>query len=117
MANMSHEIRTPMNSILGFSNLLSKTKLNNAQQEYLDAIRTSGSNLLNIINDILDFSKIEAGKLPIEKISFNLHALLHSVKIIFEERISEKEIKFERLKHFFTIKHPTKKESTINTSR
>lgn len=57
MANMSHEIRTPMNSILGFSDLLQKTNLDKTQAEYLNAVKSSGSNLLNIINDILDFSR------------------------------------------------------------
>ena len=94
MANMSHEIRTPMNSILGFSDLLEKTTLNKTQTEYLMAVKTSGSNLLNIINDILDFSKIEAGKLNIEKISFNLIDLLDSLRVMFTPKASEKHIHF-----------------------
>jgi len=94
MANMSHEIRTPMNSILGFSDLLEKTKLDKTQIEYLNAVKTSGSNLLNIINDILDFSKIEAGKLNIEKISFNITDLLESLKVMFTPKANEKRINF-----------------------
>jgi signal transduction histidine kinase/CheY-like chemotaxis protein/HPt (histidine-containing phosphotransfer) domain-containing protein len=94
MANMSHEIRTPMNSILGFSDLLGKTKLDKAQAEYLNAVKLSGSNLLNIINDILDFSKIEAGKLNIEKISFNVIEVLNSLKIMFAPKAEEKQINF-----------------------
>lgn len=92
MANVSHEIRTPMNSILGFSDLLTKTPLDKTQNEYLTAIRTSSSNLLNIINDILDFSKIEAGKLSIEKIPFNLHSLIDSLKIMFSQKANDKNI-------------------------
>lgn len=95
MANMSHEIRTPMNAILGFSDLMQKTKLDDVQSDYLNAIKTSGSNLLNIINDVLDFSKIEAGKLHIEKISFNILNLLESVKILFVEKAKEKQIDFD----------------------
>ncbi len=94
MANMSHEIRTPMNSILGFSDLLEKTTLNKMQTEYLMAVKTSGSNLLNIINDILDFSKIEAGKLNIEKISFNIIDLLDSLRVMFAPKAAEKNIQF-----------------------
>ena len=94
MANMSHEIRTPMNSILGFSDLLGKTKLDKSQSEYLNAVKLSGSNLLNIINDILDFSKIEAGKLNIEKISFNVIEVLNSLKIMFAPKAEEKQINF-----------------------
>lgn len=94
MANMSHEIRTPMNSILGFSDLLEKTNLDKTQMEYLTAVKSSGSNLLNIINDILDFSKIEAGKLNIEKISFNVVETLNSLKIMFTPKAVEKQINF-----------------------
>lgn len=94
MANMSHEIRTPMNSILGFTDLLEKTTLNKTQTDYLMAVKTSGSNLLNIINDILDFSKIEAGKLNIEKISFNMIDLLDSLKVMFATKAAEQNIQF-----------------------
>jgi signal transduction histidine kinase/DNA-binding NarL/FixJ family response regulator len=95
MANMSHEIRTPMNAILGFTDLIQKTKLDGTQTDYLKAIRISSSNLLNIINDILDFSKIEAGKLVIEKISFSLSALVDSLHVMFLEKAKEKKISFE----------------------
>ncbi len=95
MANMSHEIRTPMNAIIGFSELLQKTKLDNSQTEYLSTIKNSGSNLLNIINDILDFSKIEAGMLHLEKIPFSIPALVNSLKLMFGEKAKEKKIGFE----------------------
>ena len=94
MANMSHEIRTPMNAILGFSNLLNKTTLDDVQGEYVSAIKTSGSNLLNIINDILDFSKIGAGKMAIEKIPFDLSGLIGSLRLMFSEKAADKNISF-----------------------
>ncbi|MEZ7893234.1 MAG: response regulator [Candidatus Wallbacteria bacterium] len=79
LANMSHEIRTPMNAIIGFSDILYKTQLDESQIELLSHIKTSGQALLSLINDILDFSKIEAGKLEIEYIEFDLHKIIWEV--------------------------------------
>lgn len=95
MANMSHEIRTPMNAIIGFANLLAKTKLDDQQKERLNAIQQSGENLLNIINDILDFSKIEEGMIRIEKIPFSPDALLHSINIMFLQKANDKRIQLD----------------------
>lgn len=92
MANMSHEIRTPMNAILGFTNILQRSRLDAEQQQHVKNIQSAGENLLSIVNDILDLSKIEAGMMRIEEIPFSLPGLLHSIETMFFEKAKEKKL-------------------------
>ena len=83
LANMSHEIRTPLNSIIGFSQILwKKYEQFDAPAEikkYLENIKISGENLLQLINNILDISKIEAGQMKLSVDNVDLHNLLQHV--------------------------------------
>jgi len=66
LANMSHEIRTPLNGVIGFADLMSRTRLDPLQDQYMKNIVHSANSLMDLINDILDFSKIEAGRMELD---------------------------------------------------
>ena len=95
LANMSHEIRTPLNGVIGTTQLMNDTNLNERQKKYLDVIQFSGNHLLGIINDILDYSKIDAGKMTFEKHSFNLKEVLGKVTSMLQIKAQEKNLALE----------------------
>ena len=96
LANMSHEIRTPLNSILGFANVLLKTKLGVKQREFAQAIKTSGTSLNQLINDILDLARVDAGRMTFNKEPFEIRKSLKSLIYSFDLKIKEKNIELTK---------------------
>ena len=95
LANMSHEIRTPMSAILGFAEmLLQKSPEECKEIGCVQIIRRNSLHLLELINDILDLSKVEAGQMKVERISFDLPALLSEVISLMRPRATEKGLAF-----------------------
>ncbi len=102
--NMSHDIRTPMNAILGFAELAdSHLKDPKKLHDYLEKIRRSGENLLELINNVLEMSRIENGKASVDLAPCNLAELLDSVTVAFEDVTQKKGLAFTR---HADVQHP-----------
>ncbi|MSU66349.1 MAG: hypothetical protein EXS38_09675 [Opitutus sp.] len=89
---MSHEIRTPLNAVMGFANLLSETKLDDSQRDYVATITSEGIRLSSLVNDILDLSKIDEGRLVLESLPFAPAETTHEVLRLLVTRAIEKKI-------------------------
>ncbi|MBI3509514.1 MAG: PAS domain S-box protein [Bacteroidetes bacterium] len=95
VANISHELRTPMNAIVGFTELLIKTKLSKEQEEYIGAVHLAGTNLTTMINDVLDLAKIEAGKIEFESHPFSIRKVMEETHLLLSQSAAQTGIEFE----------------------
>lgn len=95
VTNISHELRTPMNAIIGFSDLLLKTKLDQEQIEYLQAIHIAGDNLTSMINDVLDLAKIESGKIEFEAKPFTVKNVMSNIHRLLSQNAAQSNLSFE----------------------
>lgn len=92
LATVSHEIRLPLSGMLGMNHLLSQTKLNEEQRNYLDGMRQSGQSLVQLVEDLLDYSTLEAGRFRLNPRAENLRRLIESVVEMLAHRAHEKGI-------------------------
>jgi len=95
IASVSHEMRTPMNAILGMSNLVLKTDLNEEQHNYISNVKNSSELLLGIVNDILEISSIQAGKIKFNYATFDFHSLMNNVINVMQYKVDEKDLALE----------------------
>lgn len=95
LANITHDLRTPLTAIVGISELLSSTGLNNEQLEYVNIIKNAGEGLLLQINNILDFSKIDAGMIELENIDFDLFSQVKSATTLLFRMLQEKHLEMQ----------------------
>ncbi|MFK3777305.1 hybrid sensor histidine kinase/response regulator [Agrobacterium sp. NPDC089420] len=92
LATVSHEIRLPLSGMLGMNHLLSQTKLNEEQRNYLDGMKQSGQSLVQLVEDLLDYSTMEAGRFRLNPRAENLRRLIESIVEMLAHRAHEKGI-------------------------
>jgi signal transduction histidine kinase/ActR/RegA family two-component response regulator len=95
LAAMSHELRTPLNGVLGLSEVMQKTSLDDEQATLMNDIEGSGRSLLSILNDIMDMLNIDAETIEIKPERFALHGLLSDAASTWRLPAEEKGLKLK----------------------
>ncbi len=90
LANMSHEIRTPLNSIIGITDTLAETPLDEKQASFVEILKKANKQLMMLVNDILDLSRVEAGEVELRNEPFNLQTLLDDLIAVLNFKAEEK---------------------------
>ncbi|WMJ71404.1 ATP-binding protein [Stenotrophomonas sp. 24(2023)] len=96
LATLGHEVRTPMTGVMGMSELLLATPLDEQQRGYAVSIQKAGNHLLRLVNDALDLARIEAGRLELDIRPFDLATLLDQVQALMEPMARRRQLVFER---------------------
>lgn len=89
---LSHEIRTPMNGIVGMTDLMMTTEMNEQQKYYMEIINESNTRLLEFLNDVLEYSKMEAGQLTVEEEPFDIISILEETIYLFSTKALDKNL-------------------------
>ncbi len=92
LTNMSHELRTPLNGVMGMTEILAKTKLDDRQQEYLKSLRRSGDHLVSIIDDIFSYSSFEKEEIKANSQDFDIREIIEKVALNFDDKCKKKEM-------------------------
>jgi len=95
MGQMSHEVRTPLNAIIGLSEILLKSKLDDAQADYLDTINSGARSLIVLLSDMLDITKIEAGRVNINPQAEDMRRIHKNIMTMFSLEAKDKGLKLD----------------------
>lgn len=94
-ARLSHEIRNPVSGITGLLHLLERTDLDEKQNDYIQALKTSSDTLLHLLNDVLDYTKMESGMMKVKPIDFQIRTTIKNIHTFFTPKALDKNIAFK----------------------